>query len=112
MAVPVNYDVGAGEYLSTLLAQLNDKLRALAELRASRRSAQLDCDPGQWRGTARGCFENGGGEFAIGTGYAFAQQQLADLASAALRIKGQVDQANQDAIDAQRKPASAVGGVP
>ena len=108
MGVPVNYDVGAGEYLSTLLAQLSDKLTALAQLRASRRSAQLDCDPGQWRGTARDRFESGGGEF--GSGYAVTQRQLTDLASAALRIKGQVDQANQDAIDARRRPFTAVGG--
>lgn len=105
MAVPVNYDVGAGEYLSTLLAQLNDKLTALAQLRVSRRSAQLDCAPGQWRGTARDRFESGGGEF--GSGYAVAQRQLTDLASAALRIKGLLDQANQDAIDMQRRPAIA-----
>lgn len=110
MGVPVNYDVGAGEYLSMLLAQLNDKLTALAELRAGRRSAQLDCDPGQWRGTARDHFESGGAEF--GSGYAVAQRQLTDLASKALRIKAQVDQANQDAIDAQRRPTTAVGGGP
>ena len=35
MGVPVNYDVGAGEYLSTLLAQLGDKLTALTPGKAT-----------------------------------------------------------------------------
>lgn len=101
MSVAIRYDVEAGENLSSLLAQLNDKLTALAQLRAGQRSSLLDSNPGRWRGTARNQFENGGGQF--GNGYASQQQLLNGLASSALRIKGQVDQANQEAISIQHR---------
>lgn len=106
MSVAFRYDIDVGEKLSTILAQLNDKLTAFAQLRAGQRSTLLDCDPGQWQGTARNQFESGGGRF--GDGYVSQQQAINGLADIALRIKGQVDQANQEAIDAQLKSSGSV----
>ncbi|MGD0240122.1 MAG: hypothetical protein ABSB59_07320 [Streptosporangiaceae bacterium] len=101
----VRYDLDAGENLSSLLAQLNDKLTGLAQLRAGQRASGLDCQPGQWKGIARGQFEDGGGPF--GRGYWTEQAALTGLASTALRIKGQVDQANQQftTLNNQHQPA-------
>lgn len=95
----VQYDVGAGDQLSSLLAQLNDKLTALAQLRAGRKSMDLDTMPGNWTGQARGQFDSE---------YGPEQQKLGDLATTALRIKGQVDQANTEALQAQRSGAQVV----
>lgn len=106
MGVAIRYDIIAGENLSSLLAQLNDKLTALAQLRAGQRASLLDCSPGQWQGTARNQFENGGGQF--GHGYTSEQHLLNGLASSALRIKGQVDQANQEALSMQHKSATNI----
>jgi uncharacterized protein YukE len=99
MGVAIRYDVDAGEQLSSLLAQLNDKLTALAQLRASLRSSQLDCNPGQWQGTARHQFEDD---------YASQQYRLGQLADTALTIKNQVDQANQQASDLQHKTGTNI----
>jgi hypothetical protein len=99
----VRYDLETGQKLSFLLLQFNDKLTALAQFRASQRSSMLDCNPGQWQGTARDQFENGGGGF--GGGYASEQQQINGLASIALRIKGQVDHANDQATHSVPGPS-------
>jgi hypothetical protein len=92
MAIPVRYDINAGEQLSSLLAQLNDKLTALSQLRATRKQMDLDCTPGAWQGDARTQFDNG---------YARQQSAFGSLADSALTIKGQVDQATQTAISAR-----------
>jgi hypothetical protein len=104
MSIAVRYDLEAGENLSSLLAQLNDKVTAFAQYRAGLRASQLDCTPGQWQGTARDQFENGGGQF--GDGYASQQRALQGMADEALRIKGQVDQANQEYLSARRQTAN------
>lgn len=105
MSVALRYDVTAGENLSSLLAQLNDKLGALGQLRGALCSGPstglLDCDPGQWRGNARNQFDNGGGPFD--TGYLAQQQQLGSLGALALQIQSQVDQANQQYTSMQRQ---------
>jgi hypothetical protein len=99
MGAQIRYDITAGDDLSSYLAKLNDMLSALAQSRASLLSSKLDCNPGQWQGTARNDYD---------IDYASQQQRLGQLANTALTIKSQVDKANQQYWDSQHKTSTNI----
>ena len=92
----IMYDIAAGENLSSLLAQLNDKLAGFVANRAGQKSAYLDCDPGNWTGGERKAFDDD---------YALQQSQLKSYADVALRAKASVDSANQSYYTSARSGA-------
>lgn len=85
MGYAVRYDLDTGLELSSLLAQLNEKLASLAQLRGRLKSSDLDATPGNWTGGAYSQFSSQ---------YGAQESQLMDLAERAITIKGQVDDAN------------------
>lgn len=92
------YDIGAGENLSSLLTQLNDKLVNLASQRAGWKQIYLDCDPGNWTGGDRAAFD---------ADFPREQAGLSAYAEAALTAKKQVEAANQAYYTAARTGAPA-----
>jgi hypothetical protein len=90
------YDFAAAANLSSLLAQLNGKLDALATLRATQRSSRLGDpavpQPTTWTGEKRTEYEDS---------YRSQQSGLAQLAQRALTVKARVDQATGQAHQAR-----------
>jgi len=82
----IMYDITAGDHLSKLLAQLNDKLAGFAQYRAGQKSMYLDCTPGDWTGGERTAYDGD---------YRTQQPQLNRYAEIALRAKASVDAANE-----------------
>jgi uncharacterized protein YukE len=89
VAVDIDYDFGAAESLSRTLAQLHDKLVALAQTRERHRRSLLNP---HWRGAAHDRFEQA---------YPGQQRILGLLAERARQLQKQVDSATADAREAQ-----------
>lgn len=95
MGVPARHDIEAGKQLSSVLAQLNYMLAALAQLSVARKRANLACTAGVWQGITHSQFEGAHGlqEFA-----------LRSLASRAVTIKAMVAQATQQTVSLCSRP--------